>query len=200
MSLKKIVDSLTDKLKISSTAVRDIIKANSQYVSAENKAAEMSKKRILALKNYIIAEDPNLNVAIDNVVKRIESIENHREEKTKQIEEKIINFLKKIIEEEKAMVDKLKKASSAEKNLIKARNKVSKLQSKPVEKQKPEQLNEARMSLRELEASYNQIENEAKTEENIFQKKKSEIIQLILKYIVNIEKSYYENAYREIGI
>lgn len=195
MSFKKVMD----KLSLSGGAITDAIKQNTQYINAELRVIKEAQESINALKTYADAETPSLKTTINALVKKFENIEKAREEKANQLQNKVIDPLNIIIEEEKILNAKLKEADVAQKALIKAENKLAKLESKPEEKQKPEQIDEAKAALKESEATNQKADAEAKAAEDVFKKKKLELMKSILKNIADIERIFYEKASKQIG-
>ena len=195
MSFKKVMD----KLSFSGGAITDAIKQNTQYINAELRVIKEAQEGINALKIYADAETPSLKTSVNALVKKFENIKKAREEKANQFQKKVIDLLNKIIEEEKILNAKLKEADAAQKALIKGENKLAKLESKPEEKQKPEQISEAKATLRESEGTYRKAETEAKAAEDAFKKKKLELVKSILKNIADIERIFYEKALKQIG-
>ena len=195
MSFKKVMD----KLSLSRGAISDAIRQNTQYLNAELRVIKEAQESINALKTYADAETPSLKTTVNALVKKFENIEKTREEKANQLQNKVIDPLNKIIEEEKILNAKLKEADAAQKVLIKAENKLAKLESKPEEKQKPEQIHEAKAALKESEATNQKADAEVKTAEDAFKKKKLELMKSILKNIADIERIFYEKALKQIG-
>ena len=195
MSFKKVMD----KLSLSGGAISDAIRQNTQYLNAELRVIKEAQESINALKTYADAETPSLKTTVNALVKKFENIEKTREEKANQLQNKVIDPLNKIIEEEKILNAKLKEADVAQKALIKAENKLAKLESKPEEKQRPEQIDEAKAALKESEATNQKADAEAKAAEDAFKKKKLELMKSILKNIADIERIFYEKALKQIG-
>ena len=149
MSFKKMMGSITDKLKISGGVIRDAIKQNKEYIDAELRVVKMAQEGINALKSYAEAETPSLKTSVNALAKKLENKEKAREEMANQLQEKFIDLLNEILEEEKNLSEKLELADDAQKDLAKAENKLAKLESKPKEKLKPEQIEEAKNALKE---------------------------------------------------
>ena len=199
MSFKKVMGSISDKLKLSGGAITDAIKQNTQYINAELRVSKMSQEGINALKTYIDAETPRLKTSVSALVRKIENIEKVREEKANQLQKKFIDLLHNIVEKEKILNEKLKNADVAQKALIKAENKLAKLEAKPEEKKNPEQIDEAKAVLKESEITYRDADAEAKSFENVYNKEKFEIMESILKNIADIEGSFHQKALNQIG-
>jgi len=75
MSFKKVIGSISDKLKLSGGAITDAIKQNTQYINAELRVSKMAQEGINALKTYIDAETPRLKTSISALVRKIENVE-----------------------------------------------------------------------------------------------------------------------------
>ena len=199
MSFKKVVGSISDKLKLSGGAITDAIKQNKQYINAELRVAEVAQEGINTLKIYADAETPQLKTSVSALARKIENIEKAREEKTKQLQKRVIDLLNKIVEEEKTMNEKLKEADVTQKAFIKAENKLAKIESKPEEKQKPGQIDEAKIILKESENAYRDADSKAKAAEDTFNKNRLDIMQSILSNIADIERTFYQKALKQIG-
>jgi len=202
MSFKKIKEkmvTITDTLTPSSSAINQAIKEVKQYLNVELSVVKESKEGINALKEYAEAETPSLKGAISALANKIERIENAREEKVAQLQEKFVNPLNKIVEEAKILNNELKEAENAKKALEKAERKLEKLESKPIEKLKPGQLDDAKSNVKSAKANNEKEEAEAKRATETFNKKRLDTIQLILKDVADIENKYHEKALKLMG-
>ena len=200
MSFKKMIGSISDKLKISGNAINDVIKENTQYLNAELRVSTEAQKGINALKTYAAIETPSLEEAINALVKTLENIEKTREEKVKQLQEKYLGPLNDVVAEAKIRNAELKEAEIAKKALDKAESKLAKLDAKPKEKLKPGQKDDAKADLKVAQETYEREETEAKAANEAFNKKKLESIKAILKNIADIERTYHENALKLMGV
>ncbi|MFW9897663.1 MAG: hypothetical protein ACFFDO_00180 [Candidatus Thorarchaeota archaeon] len=199
MSFKKMMGSITDKLKISGGVIRDAIKQNKEYIDAELRVIKMAQEGINALKSYAEAETPSLKTSVNALAQKLENKEKAREEMANQLQEKFINLLNEILDEERNLSEKLKLADDAQKDLAKAENKLAKLESKPKEKLKPEQIDEAKSALKEADGTYREAEAKANAADNAYNKKKLDLMKSILKNIEDIERAFHDKALKQIG-
>lgn len=191
--------SITDKLKISGGVIRDAIKQNKEYIDGELRVVKMAQEGINALKSYAEAETPSLKTSVNALAQKLENKEKAREEMANQLQEKFIDLLNEILEEEKNLSEKLKLADDAQKDLAKAENKLAKLESKPKEKLKPEQIDEAKSALKEADGTYQEAEAKANAAETAYNKKKLDLMKSILKNIEDIERAFHDKALKQIG-
>lgn len=196
MSFKK---NISDKLGLSGGPIADAIKQNTQYINAELKVVKIAQGAINALKTYADAETPKLKASVSALTRKLENIEKAREQKANELQQKFIELLNKIVEEEKFKNEKVKEANATESAFIKAENKLAKLEEKPVEKQNPERIDEAKSVLNEAKGTNQKAQTTAKATEDAFNKKRLELVQSILKNIAEIEKKFHDNALKQIG-
>ncbi|MFX0186642.1 MAG: hypothetical protein ACFE8A_02780 [Candidatus Hodarchaeota archaeon] len=194
-----MMGTISDKLKISGGVIRDAIKQNKDYIDAELRVVKIAQEGINALKSYAEAETPSLKTSVNALAKKLESIEKAREEMANQLQEKFIGLLNEVAEEEKNLSEKLRIADDAQKDLAKAENKLAKLESKPKEKLKPEQIDEAKSALKKADGTYREAEAEANAVANAYNKKKLDLTKSILKNIEDIERIYHDKALKQIG-
>lgn len=197
--LKKFVDTVTESLGITSNKIQEIIKENNQYLDAEGEVSKESKEGIAALKNYAETETPSLEDAVATLAATFELIEEARAEKVQKLREEFIAPLESLVEELSVLEKEKKEAASALKDVEKAEKKLSKLKSKPSEKLKPGQMDEAEAVLKAAEESLTKEEADVKEQTETFNKKKFETIKSILNKIVEIEKAYHEKILAELG-
>ncbi|TFF90898.1 MAG: hypothetical protein EU548_00680 [Promethearchaeota archaeon] len=200
MSIKKFIDNISDIFTSSGDAISKVIKENNQYLDAILDVVKESKEGIDALKNYAIIETPSLENAINSLAETFESIEEARENMVNDLREKFINPMNEIIEEAKLKNNEIKESKSAEKTLEKAQKKYDNLKGKPVEKLKPEKLEEAESKLKMAKEHYDKEESEAKAAMELFNKKRLGIIQTILKNFADIEKSFHSKVLELMGV
>ena len=200
MSLKKVFGDISDKLKLSSSAISTVIKENIQYLDAELRVTKEAQEGINALKTYAAIETPSLEEAINTLATTLESIEQAREEKVNLLQEKFIRPLNEIVEQMKIKDAELKEAEKAKKDLEKLESKLAKLEEKPKEKLKPGQLDATKTSVSASQEAYKKEEAEAKAATEAFNKKKLEKMQEILKNLSEIEKSFHEKALELMGV
>ena len=198
--LKKFVGKLSETLNIASNAIKDVIKENNQYLDAELEVSRESKEGIAALKAYAETESQGLGAAIGTLAETFEKIEEARENKVVQLREEFIDPLDALLREYEIQQTELKEAEKAKDELEKAEKKLSKLKtkasSKPLKAGVMENA-EAQVSL--AKKSYDKEAEEAKVQGEAFNKKKLEILQVVLKKMVEIEVTYHQGIIDQIA-
>lgn len=197
--LKKFVDTVTESLGITSNKIQEIIKENNQYLDAEEEVSKESKEGIAALKSYAETETPSLEDAVVTLAATFELIEEARSEKVQKLRDDFIAPLESLVEELSFLEKEKKEAASALKDVEKSEKKLDKLKSKPAEKLKPGQMDEAEAVLKAAEETLKKEEADVKEQTETFNKKKFEIMKNILNKIVEIEKAYHEKILAELG-
>ena len=199
MVFKKLVSGLSDKLTTSSNAIKEIIKESNQYLEAELNVAKESTEAILALQSYAEKETPSLEAAITALATTLEGIENARKDKVKELKENFIAPLETLLDGFIKRQTEIREAEDAKKALDKAENKLNKLSSKPKEKLKPGQLDQAKTVVKEAKATVEKEEEEVKKANESFAKQKLEIMQQVLTSLHDIEKAYHEKTVELFG-
>jgi hypothetical protein len=199
MVFKKLVSGLQEKLSAASSAIKDIIKENNQYLEAELEVAKESQEAVLALQSYADKETPSLEAAITAYANTLEGIESARKEKVVALREKFIGPLEALLDGFVTRQTEIKEAEDAKKTLEKAESKLAKLKSKPKEKLKAGQLEGAKTAVKEGQASVEKEEADVKVANETFAKQKLETMQQILTSMHDIEKSYHEKALQLFG-
>jgi len=198
--LKKFVGKLSETLNIASNAIKDVIKENNQYLDAELEVSKESKEGIAALKAYAETESEGLGTAIGTLAETFEKIEEARENKVVQLREEFIDPLDGLLREYEIQQTELREAEKAKDELEKAEKKLSKLKtkasSKPLKAGVMENA-EAQVSL--AKKTYDKEAEEAKVQGEAFNKKKLEILQEVLKKMVEIEITYHQGIIDQIG-
>ena len=199
MSFKKFVGKLSDTLNIGSNAIKTIIKETNLYLNAELTVAKQSKEAISALKSYAESETEGLSAAINNLAESFEMIENSREQKVAGIREEYVTPLEELLIAFESQQKELRDAEKAKDNLEKAEKKLNKLEEKASSKPlKPGVLDSAEADVKSAERIYTKKEEDAKLHAEAFNKKKLEILQLVLKKIVEIEINYHKDVLSNI--
>ncbi len=199
MVFKKLVSGLSEKLTMTSNAIKDIIKESNQYLEAELNVAKESAEAILALQSYAEKETPSLEAAITAFATTLEGIETARKEKVNELKEKFIAPLETLLDGFVKRQAEIREAEDAKKALDKAESKLNKLKSKPKEKLKPGQLDEANNQVKAAKTSVEKEEEEVKKVNESFAKQKLEIMQQILTSLHDIEKAFHEKAVKLFG-
>ena len=187
--------SFTDKKGfMGGKEIQNIIKEFGHYMEAEKKIVVESKDRIQSLKTYGTIEVPLLKQALNSLGETFENIDNAREEKIDQMQEKFITPLNMLLNDLKSLNAELKEKDHVFSHLEKANSKLSKLSNKPKEKLKEGQLEAAEKVLEEAEIVFKDEEAKANQMREDFNSKKLEIMKAVLVDIIKDEKDFHEKV------
>jgi len=173
-----------------SNSIKNIIKENNQYLNAELDVVKESKEGIQALKDYAGTETPSLNDAISTLAITFQDIESARQDKVASLKEKFIGPLEELLEGFNDRQREIDEAEDAIKSVNKAKKKVEKEHMKKV-KGRLDKSTKARADLKDAINRSRKEQNDVKIATDNFNKKKLEIIQIILKNLVEVEKAYH---------
>lgn len=199
--LASFVDTVADKLNITSNAIEDLIKENKQYIKAEKELSDEAEEGIQALKQYAMSESPSLKTAVTALADAYENMERSRMEKTEKLELQFIKPLEELLIGFEKRKEELKEAKKARKDFDKVKKKLEKEKSKPGEKQKPEKIKDLEVEYEEKERVCNKEDSEAKLATEEFNKKKLQTLKDIINSIVLIQEDFHEAAvddFREV--
>ena len=174
--------------------IQNIIKEFGHYMNAEKKIIVESKDRIESLILYGKTEVPLLKQALDSLGETFENIDNAREEKIDQMQEKFITPLNALLEDLKSLQTELKSKDHIFKDLEKSKSKLSKLKEKPKEKLKAGQLETAEKAAKEAEQLYENEEAIANKMTEDFNNKKLDLMKSVLVDIVKNEREFHEKV------
>ena len=187
--------SFTDKKGyMGDKEIQNIIKEFGHYMEAEKKIVVESKDRIQSLKTYGTIEVPLLKQALNSLGETFENIDNAREEKIDQMQEKFITPLNMLLSDLKSLNAELKEKDHVFSHLEKANSKLSKLSNKPKEKLKEGQLEAAEKTLEEAEKVFKEEEAKANQMSEDFNREKLEIMKTVLVDIIKDEKEFHEKV------
>ncbi len=187
--------SFTDKKGfMGGKEIQNIIKEFGHYMEAEKKIVAESKDRIQSLKTYGTIEVPLLKQALNSLGETFENIDNAREEKIDQMQEKFIKPLNMLLEDIKSLNIKLKENDHVFKDLEKAKSKFAKLSDKPKEKLKEGQLETAEKAAEDAEKGFKNEEAKANQMTEDFNGKKLETMKAVLVDIIRDEKDFHEKV------
>jgi hypothetical protein len=193
------MDNLTNALGLTSNKISDLIKESNQYINAEENITKEINKTVTALKNYAETETPSLGEAIHSLANTFELIEKERIEKVNKLREQYIAPLTELIVNLKKLQTEQDEATKANKEVEKAEKSLNKSQSKPKEKLKPGEVENAESVLKAAKQKANKEEADVKTATEEFNKVKLEKMQNILRDMVAIEKSYHEKILNAVS-
>jgi len=189
---KKFMDNLTDALGMTTNKISELIKDSTQYINAEERVTREIKKTVAALKGYADTETPSLGEAIGSLASTFEIIEKESTEKVKRLREEYIAPLNELLVGLKKLQTEQDEAQKATRVLEKAEKQLNKVQSKPKEKLKPNEIQNAETELSSAKDKVTKEENDVKVATEEFNKTKLETIQTILKNMVDIETVYHK--------
>lgn len=187
--------SFIDKTKgfMGGKEIQNVIKEFLHYMEAERRIVVESKDRIESLKAYGRTEIPLLKQALNSLGETFENIDNAREEKIDQMQEKFITPLNLLLEDVKLLFEELKEKDHVFKDLEKVKSKLSKLKEKPQEKLKPGQMESAENAVEDAENIFKDEEAKANQMTEVFNQKKLETLKSVLVDIIKDEKQFHEN-------
>ena len=186
------MDNLTDALGITSNKISELIKGSNQYINAEEKATREINKTVAALKGYAETETPSLEQAIGSLASTFEIIEKESTEKVKRLREEYIAPLNDLLIGLEKLQTERNEAQKATKVLEKAEKQLNKVQSKPIEKLKPNEMQTAETELKSAKEKTAKEENDVKVATEEFNKEKLETMQTLLKNMVDIETVFHK--------
>ena len=197
--MKKFVGKLSESLNIASNAIKDVIKENNQTLEKTLELAKESKEGIAALKAYAETESQGLGAAINTLAETFEKIEEARENKVVKLREEFIDPLESLLREFEIQQTELREAEKAKDELEKAEKKLSKVKAKAASKPlKPGVMTNAEGQVNLAKKTYEKEAEDAKVQGEAFNKKKLEILQLVLKNMVEIEVAYHQGIIDQI--
>ena len=186
------MDNLTDALGMTTNKISELIKDSTQYINAEERVTREIKKTVAALKGYADTETPSLGQAVGSLASTFEIIEKESTEKVKRLREEYIAPLNDLLVGLKKLQTEQDQAQKATRVLEKAEKQLSKVQSKPKEKLKPNEMQNADTELSSAKDKAAKEENDVKVATEEFNKTKLETMQTILKNMVDIETVYHK--------
>ena len=176
-----------------SNSIKNIIKENNQYLNAELEVVKESKEGIQALKDYANIETPSLEDAINTLANTFQNIENARQDKVTSLRDKFIGPLEELLDGFNARQNEIKEAEEAQKAIGKAQ--------KTLEKEKMKRskgrLDKTTQAKAKLNAAYDRSSKEqedVKMATTAFNRKKLEVMQIILKNLVEVERIYHKGV------
>jgi hypothetical protein len=186
------MDNITNTLGITSNKISELIKGSNQYINALEDVTREIKKTVTALKSYAETETPSLGQAVESLASTFESIETESTEKVKRLREEYVAPLNDLLTGLKKLQTEQDEAQKASRDLEKAEKHLSKVQSKPKEKLKPNEIENAEAELKAAKEKVTKEENDVKVATEDFNKVKLENMQTILKNMVDIETVFHK--------
>ncbi|UCC20877.1 MAG: hypothetical protein JSV62_06250 [Promethearchaeota archaeon] len=183
---------LTDALGITSNKISELIKESNQYINAVENVTKEIKKTVAALKGYAETETPSLGQAIGSLASTFEIIDKESLEKVKRLQEEYIAPLNELLISLEKLQAEQKESQKAEKELEKAEKHLSKAKSKPKEKLKPNEIQNAEAELKTAKEKAMREEDDVKAATEEFNKTKLETMQKIIKNMVDIETVFHK--------
>ncbi len=199
---KKFMDNLSNALGMTSNQIDELIKGSNQYINAVENVTKEVKKTIGALETYAESETPSLGQAISSLASTFDIIEKESTEKVKRLREEYIAPLQGLIVSLQKLNTEQSEAQKASKELEKAEKHLSKVQSKPPEKLKPNEIENAETELKTAKDNANKEEADVKTATEAFNKEKLETMQKVIKSMVDIETVFHKkilDSITEVG-
>ena len=183
---------ITDALGITSNKISELIKESKQYIDALQNVTKEIKNNVTALKSYAETETPSLGQAIGSLASTFEIIDKESSEKVKRLQEEYIAPLNELLISLEKLQTEQKESQKAMKELEKAEKHLSKTQSKPKEKLKPNEIQNAETELKAAKEKVAKEEADVKAATEEFNKVKLETMQKILKNMVDIETIFHQ--------
>ncbi|MFX1380220.1 MAG: BAR domain-containing protein [Promethearchaeota archaeon] len=183
---------ITDALGITSNKISELIKESKQYIDALQNVTKEIKNNVTALKSYAETETPSLGQAVGSLASTFEIIDKESSEKVKRLQEEYIAPLNELLISLEKLQTEQKESQKAVKELEKAEKHLSKTQSKPKEKLKPNEIQNAEIELKAAKEKVAKEEADVKAATEEFNKVKLETMQEILKNMVDIETIFHQ--------
>ena len=196
--LKSVVDTITDAVSRSSSAIAEVIKENKQYLDSFSRVVKESEEGINSLNKYAEIETPALKTVISKLAKTYESLEEARKEKIAKLQTNFITPLEELLVAFKKRQEEIKNVEKTKKELDKAEKKYEKEKSKPEEKKDDVKIEEAKELYEKAKKDFEREDKEDEIANKKFDTEKSETFKKILNNIVNIEKDFHNKMLQKI--
>ncbi|MHA1886254.1 MAG: BAR domain-containing protein [Promethearchaeota archaeon] len=196
---KKFMDNISNALGLTTNKISELVKESNRYIASEEDVTKDINKTVTALKSYADVETPSLGEAISSLANTFEIIENGRKEKVAKLREQYIAPLNELLTHLKTLQTEQEESAKAAKEVEKAEKSLNKAQSKPKEKLKPGEIENAETALDAAQKKADKEEADVRTATEDFNKVKMETMQKILHDMVEIEKTYHENILSSIS-
>ena len=190
--LKGVVESISDALSKSTSAIEEVIKENKQYLDSILNLVKESEEGINALRKFAETEAPSLKAALNTLAKTYESLEKARQDKTAKLKADFITPLEELLVSFKKRQEELKDVEVAKKDLEKAEKKFEKEKAKPDEKKDTVKIETAKELYEKAKKELEVQEKEADIATKKFETEKLETLKKVLNNIVAIEKNFHE--------
>jgi hypothetical protein len=196
---KKFMDNLSNALGITSNQINELIKGSNQYINSVETLTREVKKTVETLEKYAQSETPSLGQAIGSLASTFDIIEKENTEKVKRLREEYIAPLNNLLVSLQKLNTEQNEAQKASKDLEKAEKHLSKVQSKPKEKLKPNEIENAETEVKTAKGNASKEEADVKSATEAFNKEKLETMQKIIKSMVDIESVFHKKILDSIA-
>jgi len=196
---KKFMDNLSNALGITSNQINELIKGSNQYINSVETLTREVKKTVETLEKYAQSETPSLGQAIGSLASTFDIIEKENTEKVKRLREEYIAPLNNLLVSLQKLNTEQNEAQKASKDLEKAEKHLSKVQSKPKEKLKPNEIENAETEVKTAKGNASKEEADVKSATEAFNKEKLETMQKIIKSMVDIETVFHKKILDSIA-
>lgn len=193
------MDNISNALGLTTNKISELVKESNRYIASEEDVTKDINKTVTALQSYADVETPSLGDAISSLANTFEIIENGRKEKVAKLKEQYIAPMNELLTHLKVLQTEQEESAKAAKDVEKAEKSLNKAKSKPKEKLKPGEIENAETALKTAQKKAEKEENDVRTATEDFNKVKLETMQKILHDMVEIEKSYHENILSSIS-
>jgi hypothetical protein len=196
---KKFMDNMSNALGITSNQINELIKGSNQYINSIENLTKEVKKTVDTLEAYAKSETPSLGQAIGSLASTFDITEKEYTEKVKRLREEYIAPLNDLLVSLQKLNTEQNEAQKASKELEKAEKHLSKVQSKPKEKLKLNEIENAEAEVKTAKDNASKEETDVKSATEAFNKEKLETMQKVLKNMVDIETVFHKKILDSIS-
>jgi hypothetical protein len=196
---KKFMDNMSNALGITSNQINELIKGSNQYINSIENLTKEVKKTVDTLEAYAKSETPSLGQAIGSLASTFDITEKEYTEKVKRLREEYIAPLNDLLVSLQKLNTEQNEAQKASKELEKAEKHLSKVQSKPKEKLKLNEIENAEAEVKTAKDNASKEEADVKSATEAFNKEKLETMQKVLKNMVDIETVFHKKILDSIS-
>ena len=193
------MDNLSNALGMTSNQINELIKGSNQYINSIENLTRDVKKTVDTLEAYAQSETPSLGQAIGSLASTFDITEKEYTEKVKRLREEYIAPLNDLLISLQKLNTEQIEAQKASKELEKAEKHLSKVQSKPKEKLKPNEIENAEAEVKTAKDTANKEEADVKLATEAFNKEKLETMQKVIKNMVDIETVFHKKILDSIA-
>lgn len=172
--------------------LKKMLKENKDYLKANQDLGKEAREAIASLRSYAENEAPGLQSAFVLVSEAMDGIEKNRGEYLAGLQEKFIAPLESIDEAWKKLQTELNEDDAAQRALKKANADLEKARSKPPEKVKPGEIEQAEVKVRSAEEKAEREHEDVVRDMAKFTELKLRVFKDVLEALLDLQTEFYE--------